>query len=71
MTDDTQDGPALAQNTATEQERLDGLVTQMHADLAGADADVVEQSLRHRLSDIGMDLDADRIAGLVAQISGR
>jgi len=71
MTDETQDGPALAQNAATDQERLDGLVAQMHADLAGADPAVVEQSLRHRLSDIGIELGADRIAGLVAQISGR
>lgn len=71
MTEETQDGPALAQNVTSDQERLDGLVAQMHADLAGADADAVEQALRHRLSDIGIDLDADRIAGLVAQISGR
>ncbi len=57
-TDDqkTQDGPALAQNVTTDRERLDGLVAQMHVDLAGTDAATVEHALRHRLADIGLDL---------------
>jgi hypothetical protein len=71
MTDATQDEPALAQNATTDQERLDGLVAQMHADLAGEDAEVVEQALRHRLDDIGLALDADEIAGVVARVAGR
>jgi len=66
----TQDGPALAQNAASDQDRLDGLVAQMHADLTGADAATVEQALRHRLTDIGLDLDEGEIQALVARISG-
>lgn len=70
MTDETQDGPALAQNTASDQDKLDGLVAQMHADLAGEDPDTVAQTLRHRLTDIGITLDDAEIADLVAKVSG-
>lgn len=71
MTDETQDEPALAQNTTTDQERLDGLVAQMRADFSGEDASVVEQALRSRLNDTGIELDADAFAGVVAQVAGR
>lgn len=71
MSEPTQDEPALDQHVATEQDKLDGLVAQMHADLAGADTETVERALRHRLADIGIDLDEERIGTLVQQISAR
>ena len=69
MAEDTQDEPVLDQNTASEQERLDGLVAQMHTDVKGEDGATVEQALRHRLTDIGMTLDESEIARLVAELS--
>ncbi|WP_292864064.1 hypothetical protein [Microbacterium sp.] len=69
MAEDTQDEPVLEQNTASEQERLDGLVAQMRADVQGEDAATVEQALRHRLTDIGMTLDESEIAQLVADLT--
>lgn len=69
MAEDTQDEPVLDQNTASEQERLDGLVAQMHTDVKGEDAATVEQALRHRLTDIGMTLDESEIARLVVELS--
>ncbi len=71
MTDDTQDEPALAQNATSDEERLDGLIAQMHADLAGHDDAVVAKALQSRLSDVGIALDEDAFADVVAQIAGR
>ena len=65
-----QDEPALAQNTASDQDRLDGLVAQLHADLAGEDVATVERAVRHRLDDIGLELDEAQIRDLIARISG-
>ena len=65
-----QDEPALAQNTASDQDRLDGLVAQLHADLAGEDPATVERAVRHRLDDIGLGLDEAKIRDLIARISG-
>ena len=46
MTDETQDEPVLDQNTATEQERLDGLIAQLRADVTGEDTATVEAAVR-------------------------
>lgn len=70
MTEETQDEPALAQNDATEQERLAGLVAQLRADLIGEDAATVEVGVRRRLEDTGIDADEELVARLVAEISG-
>lgn len=69
MSESTQDESALDQNVASEQDKLDGLIAQMHADLSGEDAATVEQALRHRLTDIGIALDDAQIADLVAKVS--
>lgn len=70
MSDATQDGPALDQNVASEKERLDGLVEQVRADVAGEDAAIVEQALRRRLTDTGIEVDDERVRVLVQEISG-
>lgn len=67
----TQDGPVLAQNQATELERLDGIVVQTRADLAGADVATVERSLRRRLSDAGIELAEGEIEALARDLSER
>ena len=71
MSESIQDEPALDQNAASDDEKLDGLVAQMHADLAGEDEAVIEQALRHRLTDIGLTLEEAEIASHVARIAGR
>lgn len=71
MTGETQDEPALAQNATTDEERLDGLIAQLHADLAGHDAALVEKALRSRLSDAGITLDEGAFADVVARIAAR
>lgn len=70
MADETQDGPALAQNAASDDEKLAGLVAQVRADLSGRDAATVERAIRSRLDDTGLALDADQVAALVAELAG-
>lgn len=69
LSEPTQDGPSLAQNATSPQERLDGLVAQLRADVAGADATTVEKAVRARLADTGIALDEPAIARLVADLS--
>ena len=70
MTDETQDEPVLDQNTATEQERLDGLIAQLRADVTGEDIATVEAAVRRRLSDTGVEADEDLVRRLVAELAG-
>lgn len=67
----TQDGPRLDQNVTTDMERLNGIVTQTRADLAGQDAAVVEKSLRSRLDDAGIALDEGEVQSLARDIAGQ
>lgn len=70
MTDETQDEPVLDQNTAAEQERLDGLIAQLRADVTGEDTATVETAVRRRLSDTGVEADEDLVRRLVAELAG-
>lgn len=70
MTDETQDEPVLDQNTATEQERLDGLIAQLRADVTGEDTATVEAAVRRRLSDTGIEADEALVRRLVADLAG-
>lgn len=65
----TQDGPRLDQNVATDGERLNGIVTQTRADLAGQDTSVVEKSLHRRLEDAGIALDEGELQSLARDIA--
>ncbi|WP_431802867.1 hypothetical protein [Microbacterium sp. bgisy203] len=69
MSEGTQDEPALDQNAASDQDKLDGLVAQLRADVAGENAATVEQAVRRRLDDTGIALGEERIAALVAELS--
>lgn len=66
----TQDGPALAQNVATDEERLDGVVQQVRADVGGESLDIVEKSLRRRLSDVGIAVADEEVEALARDIAG-
>lgn len=66
----TQDEPRLDQNDTTDLERLDGIVAQTRADLAGQDAASIEKALRGRLSDAQIPLDDDEIVALARDIAG-
>lgn len=65
-----QDGPALAQNVATDDERLDGVVQQVRADVGGESLDIVEKSLRRRLADVGISVADDDVEALARDIAG-
>lgn len=66
----TQDEPALAQNVATEMERLGGVVQQVRADVGGESLEIVEKSLRRRLSDVGISVADDEVTALARDIAG-
>lgn len=70
MTDETQDEPALAQNSPSEDERVAGLLAQLRADLSGEDAATVDAAVRRRLADTGIVVDDEVVRGWVADISG-
>ena len=70
MTDERQDEPVLDQNTAAEQERLDGLIAQLRADVTGEDTATVETAVRRRLSDTGIEADEALVRRLVADLAG-
>ncbi|CAI9388331.1 hypothetical protein [Microbacterium sp. T2.11-28] len=66
----TQDGPALAQNAATDMQRLGGVVQQVRADVGGESLEIVEKSLRRRLSDVGITVADDEVTALARDIAG-
>ena len=70
MSEETQDEPVLDQHETTEQERLDGVIAQLRADVAGEDAAVVETAVRRRLDDTGIAAEEGLIARLVAELAG-
>ncbi|MCR2764543.1 hypothetical protein NQ152_13610 [Microbacterium sp. zg.B48] len=58
---ETQDEPVLAQNQASRQEKIDGLVAQTRVDLGGESDERYSEVLRQRLEDAGIEMtDEDR-----------
>ena len=53
---------------ASKSEKLNGLVEQMRQDVAAGNVTDVEDALRQRLDDAGIDLDAQEYAALLASI---
>lgn len=65
-----QDGaPAMSQNNATDEDKLQGIVSQTRADLAGADAARVLHALRERIAQAGLTLEPDREVEIADQIA--
>ncbi|RAZ33483.1 hypothetical protein DO944_08955 [Microbacterium sp. SMR1] len=53
----------------TEQERLDGLVAQLRADLPGENRATVEKYVRQRVSEVGLSVGDDEIARIVDDLA--
>ncbi|OWP22019.1 hypothetical protein CBF90_09505 [Microbacterium sp. AISO3] len=53
----------------TEQERLDGLVAQLRADLPGENRATVEKYVRQRVSEVGLNVGDDEIARIVDDLA--
>lgn len=66
----THDGPALDQNVTTDQERLDGILAQVRADVGGEDLAIVDRALRRRLADARVALDDDEIDRIAGELAG-
>lgn len=66
----TQSEPALAQNHASDEDKVRGIVAQTTVDLPGAPAERVADVLTQRFTESGVDVGADRIAALAAEIAG-
>lgn len=61
--------PVMDVHTSTDDERIDGVLRQVQADVTGQNAATVEHALRGRLRETGLALDEERIAQLVAEFS--
>jgi hypothetical protein len=71
--EETQDEPVLAQNQATRQEKIDGIVAQTRVDLGGETDERYAEVLRQRFVDSGIEMtdeDRQRLAGDVNPRSG-
>lgn len=53
---------------ATNEERVDGVLAQMRADITIGHVDDVRSALAQRLADAGIPVDADELDGLVASL---
>lgn len=65
---DTQDLPAMSQNNATAQEKIDGIVLQSRQDVAAGTQESVEEMLRGRLDDAGLDVSDELVAELAERV---
>lgn len=67
--ENTQDEPRLEMHATTQQERLDGIVAQLRADVQGENTATVDKAVRTRLAETGVAADEDTITRLVAELS--
>lgn len=61
--------PAMSENNATAYDKLDGLVAQMRADLAGESVATVEHALRGRIEQAGLEVSDAEFGDLVHRIA--
>ncbi|WP_424449162.1 hypothetical protein [Microbacterium arborescens] len=64
-----QDGPALSMHDTNDQERLDGLIAQLRADLPDENRATVDKYVRQRVSEVGLDVDDDEISRIVGDLA--
>ncbi|MCT9820773.1 hypothetical protein N3K63_10810 [Microbacterium sp. W1N] len=70
--DAEQNVPAMSQNNATDDEKIDGIVKQTRQDLAGADHDEIVRVLRQRFSQTGVAVPDDaRVDEFARWVAGR
>ncbi|MDZ8171707.1 hypothetical protein [Microbacterium xanthum] len=61
--------PAMSENNAAASDKLDGVVAQMRADLAGESVATVEHALRGRIEQTGLEVSDARFDDLVKRIA--
>ncbi len=66
---ETQDEPRLDVHQTSDQERLDGLIAQLRADVAGQNAATVDKAVRGRLAETGVPAEEEVILALIAELA--
>ena len=66
--DRTQDGPMMAQNTATPEQKLQGIYVQTEVDIAGRDDLDVRKLLAERIEQAGLSVSAEDIDAMAARL---
>ena len=66
---ETQDEPRLDLHQTSDQERLDGLIAQLRADVAGQNAATVDKAVRGRLAETGVLAEEEVILALIAELA--
>ncbi|QEW04168.1 hypothetical protein [Microbacterium lushaniae] len=67
----TQDAPAMDMHSATNEDRVEGIVAQTRVDVGDAPEERIADVLRQRFSETGTDIGDDRIRALAAEIAQR
>lgn len=65
----TQDEPRLDLHETSDQERLDGLIAQLRADVRGQNAAVVDKAVRSRIAETGVPAEEEVILALIAELA--
>jgi len=65
----TQDVPAMSQNNATQDDKVDGIVAQTRVDVGGEPLDRIADVLHQRLEQAGISLSDDEIAALAERVA--
>ena len=68
-TEEEQRLPAMSQNDATDLEKVDGIAAQTRADVGTESLERIEEVLRQRLDQSGIDLSDDEVQELARQVS--
>lgn len=64
----TQDQPAMAQNNATDDEKIEGIVAQSRVDVGHESHERVQEVLRQRFADAGVEVEPERLSDLAAAV---
>ncbi len=65
---DTQDLPAMSQNNATAEEKIAGIIVQARQEVAAGTREPVEDMMRERLSQAGLDVSDELVAELAERV---
>ncbi len=63
-----QSGPSMSQNPADDSQKLDGIIVQCQADLAGQEGADARLLLERRLRDAGLELSDDEMTAALARL---
>lgn len=65
----SQNEPRLDLHETSDQERLDGLIAQLRADVRGQNAATVEKAVRSRLAETGVPAREEVVLALIAELA--